>query len=140
MGNSPMQFRQARKRDHNEDSSGPYPFSVHVAPPKHIHLRGSYTIHACNANGVGPRIVRQELWPQKRSLQCEIVNRRMGYCMKRIEVDLKCMRSANRDQKAGMEGRREKKKKERNLHEIRDVGWLCVNVGTTRSTGNQPRW
>jgi len=29
--------------------------------------------------------------------------------MKRIEVDLKCMRSVNRDQKAGMEGRREKK-------------------------------
>lgn len=46
------------------------------------------------------------------------------------------MRSVNRDQKAGME-RREKKKFARG--DERDVGWLCVNIGRTRSTGNQPQ-
>lgn len=35
--------------------------------------------------------------------------------MKRIEVDLKCMRSINRDQNSRMEWRRKKKKG--NLHE-----------------------
>jgi len=66
----------------------------------------------------------------KRSLQCDIVNPRMGYCMKRIEVDLKCMRSINRDQNSRMEGRREERKKKKFARgDERDVGWLCVNVG-----------
>jgi hypothetical protein len=56
----------------------------------HIHLRGSCTIHNCNANGVRHSFGRS-LGLEKKGPQCEIVNRRMGYCMKRIEVDLKCM-------------------------------------------------
>lgn len=59
----------------------------------------------------------------KRSLQCDIVDRGMGYCMKRIEVDLKCMRSINRDQNSRMEGRREEKKKKFARGDERDVGW-----------------
>ena len=50
-----MQLRQARKQDHNEMAIVVVLIHLaftHAAPPKHIHLRGSYTIHTCNANGV----------------------------------------------------------------------------------------
>lgn len=51
---------------------------------------------------------------RKKGPQCEIMNRRMGYCMKRIEVDLKCMRLEIGTKKLEC---REEKKKKRNLQE-----------------------
>lgn len=48
--NSRIRLRQARSK--KMTTAVDYPFSVHTALPKHIHWHGSYTIHACNANGI----------------------------------------------------------------------------------------
>ena len=134
--NSPMRLRQAKKQDHNEMRIAVVPIHLEFT----LHRRNIYicvvAIPYIRAMQTGSENRSAGALASKRGLQRDIVDHRMGYCMKRIEVDLKCMRSINRDQNSRMEGRREEKKKKKFARgDERDVGWLCVNVGRTRSTG-----
>jgi len=73
-----MRLTRARKqKSRNDDIAvGLIRLAFHVASPEHIHLRGNYTIHTCDANG-SPTFVRQEHRCRKKGLQCDIVNRWM---------------------------------------------------------------
>jgi hypothetical protein len=136
LGNSPMRSRRARKQGHHGMAIAMVlihsVFTLHCRNIYICVVATPYTHVQCKR---GPKFIRWEVGPREKAYNVESWIAGMVYCVKRIEVDRKCMHSKIGTKKLW-------KKEKRNLHEEMEeiIGWRCVKVGRTRSTRNRSRW